>query len=146
MADRLALVMADEHIDIAIEGGGEQQRLATRRCGIQDAPYGWQKAHVGHAVGLIDDDHVDVGKENVAGAHEVLEPAGAGHRHVDGLSQRVALGAKAHTAVEGVHLETPGLEQRGQLGRDLSSQLASRGKHETAWSPGRTARQLGRHG
>jgi predicted metal-dependent hydrolase len=134
MTDRLPLVIADEHVHVAVEGGGEEERLATGGRCVEDAPHRRQKSHIGHAIGLVHDDHVDVRKDDVARSHEILEPARARHRNIDGLAQRVALGAKAHAAVEGVNLEAPGLEERGKLCSDLSGELAGRCEHKTAWA------------
>ena len=59
-----------------------------------------QEAHVGHAVGLVDDDELDGVELDVAPVDEVHQAAGAGDGDVDAAAQRVELLAEAVAAVE----------------------------------------------
>ena len=57
---RVRLVVADEHVDVAVERGREEHRLALLVGEVEEAADLGQEPHVGHAVGLVDDDDADV--------------------------------------------------------------------------------------
>ena len=57
---RVGLVVPDEHVDVAVERGREQHRLARLVGHVEQAPHLGEEPHVGHAVGFVDDDDVDV--------------------------------------------------------------------------------------
>ena len=54
VANRVVHVAADEHVDLAVERRGEQERLAIVRDLAQDPLDLRKEAHVGHAVGFVD--------------------------------------------------------------------------------------------
>ena len=54
---RIGRVDAGEAADLAVEGGGEEQRLALARQLRDDPVHGRAKAHVEHAVGLVEHQH-----------------------------------------------------------------------------------------
>ena len=60
VAAGLVLVAADDAVDVTVERGREQQRLALGRGQVEQALDRGQEAHVGHAVGLVEDDDVDL--------------------------------------------------------------------------------------
>ena len=57
------------------------------RRAVEQPADGGQEAHVGHAVGLVDDDLVDVGQVHVAAVHEILEAPRAGDEDVHSAAQ-----------------------------------------------------------
>ena len=59
-----------------------------------------QEAHVGHAVGLVEDDHLDVGHRDLAAVGEVDEPAGGGDDDVDALVELLDLALDVGAAVD----------------------------------------------
>ena len=67
---------------------------------------------------------------DVAAAHEVGEPAGAGDGHVDAAAQRLELRTEADAAVERCDAALASGEQRAQLGMDLGGQFAGGREHE----------------
>ena len=101
--DRIVLVAPDERVDHAVEGGREQQRLVPPVDVAEDPLDLGQEAHVGHAVGLVDDDVVDVGHRELALLDQVDEPARAWRRRRRRPS-RSALIWRVHAgaAVDGV--------------------------------------------
>ena len=105
VAGRVVLVPADQNVDVPVEGGGEEQRLAVRGGEVEQAPDVGQESHVGHAVGLVDDHDLHGVEPDAAALDEVTQPAGTGHGHVDATRQCLQLGPVADTAVEGVHPE-----------------------------------------
>ena len=60
--DRVVEVAADDVADIAVERRREQHRLGAPRAVAQDPLDLRREAVVGHAVGLVEDDDVDVGQ------------------------------------------------------------------------------------
>ncbi len=56
----VALDGASELRHRAIEGGREQEHLARAAGQVEDPPHRGEEAHVGHAIGFVDDDLVDV--------------------------------------------------------------------------------------
>ena len=97
--DGIVLDLTGELGHCSIERGGEQQHLPLLARQLDDAPYCGQEPHVGHAVGLVDDDLVDVVELHETGLDQILEPAGAGHHQLGGGVEGFALGAVAHAAV-----------------------------------------------
>ena len=73
---RFALVGADELLDVAVERGREQQRLAIGPDLVEDAVDLGKEAHVGHAVGLVHHHDVDLVEADGALVDQVLEAAG----------------------------------------------------------------------
>src|SRR5690606_2676032 len=100
---RVALVAAHQGVDVAVEGGREQQRLAPGRGAVEQATHGGHEAHVGHAVGLVEHHQVGVVEHDVAGGDQVFEAARAGDHGGHAPGQQLALGAVAHAAVHGGH-------------------------------------------
>ena len=76
MPHRVGQVPADEGVDLAVEGGREQQPLAAGWHAVQQPGDGGQEAHVGHVVGLVEDGDVDGGQRVGTLAHQVLQPPG----------------------------------------------------------------------
>ena len=84
-----------EHVDVAVERGREQQRLAVDSgVMVEQAPDLGQEAHVGHAVGFVDHDDLDLVEVDVAaGSMQVGEATGAGDEDVDAAAQRCSCGS-----------------------------------------------------
>ena len=143
VAGRLVLVAAGQLGDVAVEGGREQQRLAVVAGLVEQALDHGQEAHVGHAVGFVDDDERHVGERDVAALDQVLEAAGAGDEDVDALAEGLDLRAVAHAAVHGVDEAPGGLAEGQELLADLLGQLAG-GRQDERGRP--TGLGLGRVG
>ena len=92
VATGFVLVAADEHVDRTVERGREQQRLALGRGQVEQALDLGQEAHVGHAVGLVDHDDLDVGEVDDPLGDEVLEAARAGDDDVDAAASALRCG------------------------------------------------------
>ena len=60
VAPRVVGVPRREPPGLAVEGRGEEQRLAVARAGGDDPVDGRAEAHVEHAVGLVEDEDLDV--------------------------------------------------------------------------------------
>ena len=57
---RIDLVPLDEHVDGAVECGREQQRVAITGRLVEQTFHRGKEAHVGHTVGFIDNDELDI--------------------------------------------------------------------------------------
>ena len=123
-------VGAGQAVGRAVERGREQHGLTLAAALVDDAAHTGQEAHVGHAVGLVDDDDRDVVELHVALLDEVFEPARAGDEHVDTTAQVVDLRALADAAV---HRRRPLLADAAHVGQDrvdLGGELPGGGEHE----------------
>ena len=134
VAAGLVLVAADDTVDGTVERGREEHGLTLGRGQVEQALDRGQEAHVGHAVGLVEDDDVDRGEVDDPLGDEVLEAARAGDEDVDAAVELGPLRAVADAAVDRHHATTGRPAQRGQLAADLLGQLAGRAR-----GPGRGA-------
>ena len=129
VAHRVVHVATDDHVDVTVERGREQQRLALRGAGVEQALDLGQEAHVGHAVRLVQHHQVDLAQAHVALVDQVGQATGAGHGDVDAVAQGAQLVAEADPAVE----RLDGLLRVGELTElvaDLRGQLAGGGQDE----------------
>ncbi len=132
MADRVALVAAGDHADVAVERGREQDGLTLLRGGVEDATHGGEESHVGHPVGFVDHDDLDHAEVHHPLGDEVLEPAGAGHEDVDAAAHRPALRLVADPAVDGEDGAVAHVAERRELALDLGRELTGRCEHQAA--------------
>ena len=134
--------MAAEVVDVAVEGGREEHRLAGGGEPAQDPLDLGHEAHVGHPVGLVEDDELDACPDvEVAALAEVDEPAGRGDDDVDALAQRLDLALHRGAAVDGDDPLADGLGQRGEHVVDLEGELAGGHEDEAAGLAGRPGRR-----
>ena len=98
---RVGEVAADDVTDIAVERRREQHRLGAA-CAVPQNPLDLgREAVVGHPVGLVENDDVDVGHRDVTGLEQIDEAQRRGHDDVDAVAQRVDLLRAARPAVDG---------------------------------------------
>ena len=126
----VVLVVARQHLDRTVERRREQQRLARLGSLVEQAPDLGEEAHVGHAVGFVDDDHLDVVELERTLAEQVGEPAGTRNEHVDAAVQAAALAFVADPAVDRGDAEIASRRERLELTTDLGGELAGRGEDE----------------
>ena len=125
---RIALVVACQYCHVAVERGREQHGLALGGGLVEQAPHGRDESHVGHAVGLVDDDLVDSGQDDLALIDQVFKAAWARHENVDSATQGTDLGAVAHAAICDANSALAG--KGSQLGHDLIGEFAGWREHE----------------
>ena len=130
VALRVALVAADERVDRAVERRGEQQRLAVLGRVVEDLLHDGQEAHVGHAVGFVDDDDLHLVEHDLAALDEVAEPAGAGDEHVDAPAERLDLEAVAGAAEHGGDAQLADPAEPFELSGDLGGELTGGNEDE----------------
>ncbi len=111
------------------EGGGKEQgltfalgwRLPDDLADLRD------EAHVEHAVGLVEDHHLDHVQVHLTALVEVQQPAGGGHQDVAvARFQLLELLVEIHAADKAHHVETGVLGQVQRIVGDLHHQFASR--------------------
>ena len=121
-------MLVGELHDVPAERRREQHRLALvvgRQPAQQKAQVG-DEAHVEHAVGLVDDQHLGVAQRVDALLEVVDQPARRPDQHVDTAAQDLALLGVVDAAVHGVKREAGKLADALGILQDLHDQLARR--------------------
>ena len=126
---RIAHEVADAADGVLVERGREQQRLARGRRLAHDLAHGGQKAHVEHAVRLVEYEHLDVIEVGLALLDEVNEAAGRGNEDVKATAKGGLLRLVAHAAHDGVAAMMRAAFDGGADVGDLLGKLA-RGRHD----------------
>jgi hypothetical protein len=111
---RLVLIAAADRLDLAVEGGGEEENPATLGRLIEQPADGAEEAHVHHSVGLVEDHGVHIAEPNVSSGDQVLESTGARDHDVDASTERPPLVHVAGAPIEGDNPVRPGTEERGK--------------------------------
>ena len=127
--DYLGVVQQPEHHPIlaAVDGGGKQKGLAVFGGGGDNLVHLGPKAHVKHAVGLVNDQSGHIGEVNGAPLHQVNQASRGGDAHVNASLQPVDLGSVGHAAQEHAY-KVAGALANGHAGvGDLAGQLAGGG-------------------
>jgi hypothetical protein len=127
------LVVLDEAVHITLECRREEQCLVLFAHLSEDRSHDGHESHVGHPVGLVDDNRLDIAETNRALFEEVEEPTGTRDGDVDATLQRIELFAEADSAVEGGDATISCASKLGELFGDLRRQLARRREHEGLW-------------
>jgi len=94
-------------------------------------------SHVGHPVGFVDHDDLDLAEVGLAPLDQVGQPARGGDDDVGALAEGGQLVTEADAAVEGGDLPLPGGGQRGELPLDLGRQLRVGARTRARGQPGR---------
>ncbi len=118
--------------DFIRHGGGEEQRLPLRGQQLEDAADVGQEAHIAHAVGLVQHQHLDAREVNVSLTVQVKQAPRAGDDDLDAALQGLDLRVFAHPAVDGNGAGFGARPQRradvvnllGQLARGRDDQCA----------------------
>ena len=150
---RVAQHLADQAADVVGHGGREKQCLAPLGHGLDDTPHIGQKAHVEHAVGLVQHEHLDAGQVHGALTDMIEKPAGAGHHNLRSGAQGLKLAPETNATVDGdaaqARLPTQDAKRLvnllGQLARgrdDQCSHTAARALLETLKNGQRKSRRL----
>jgi hypothetical protein len=123
---------ADQTVDVAVEGGREEHGLVGLLDAAQHPVDLGEKAHVGHAVGLVENGHLDVGHRDLAPVGEVDQPSRGGDDDVDALVQLLDLALDVGPAVEDDGPPAHGLGQRLEDLGHLDGQLPGGDEDEAA--------------
>ncbi len=145
---RVRQIAADQQVDVAVEGGGEQHPLPAGTHLVEQGGDLGHEAHVGHLVGLVEDRGLDTVQPALAPVDEVLEPPGGGDDHLGAVPERGGLAADGHPADDGGQPQAHGAGVRGERVGDLLGELAGGDQDEGERLPGLGAppRRAGQHG
>ena len=137
----------DQPLDLCRHGGGEEQGLPARGKQLADALDVRDEPHVEHAVGLVDDQDLHPGQQDLAAPEVIEQPARRGDQHVDAAVEFLELVVERYAAdqqgqrelvVDPVFLEAL---------RDLGGKLAGRRQDQRAGHarPRASALEPGQH-
>ena len=142
----IAHVAPHQHVDLAVERRGEQQRLAIVRNLAQDPFDLGQEAHVGHAVGFVDDERADRVEVELTALEEVDHAAGCRDRDRDLALQVAHLLVERRAAVERGDAHADNFSERCEHVDHLLGQLARRHEDERGRVAGHRLRRGLEHG
>jgi len=123
---RVAQVVADEGIDVAIKGGTEEQSLPTWLGQIQQLAHDRHEAHVRHLIGLVQDRDSHLVQLNGATLHQVHQPTRGGYQQVHPAFDRPDLRCVGHATGHQSDPQAAGLGQSGQVIDHLHREFARR--------------------
>ena len=129
---RVGQHLAGELGDLLRHGRREEQRLALPRQHGDDLPDVVDEAHVEHAVGLVEDEDLDLVEVKRAVVAEVEQAAGRGDQDVDAVLKRPHLAAHRDAADGERHAEAEVAAIGAEALDDLAGELARRAEHEDA--------------
>ncbi len=130
---RLAQHLGDHLVQSgAAVGGGEQQGLALGRAGIGQGQHVVGEAHVEHAVGLVQHQHLDVLQRQVAGVALLEQAAGGADDDLRVLAQARALHLEVLAASDQAGLDEGELGEALDFLEGLLGQLAGRQEDQRA--------------
>ena len=113
---------------------------------LEDAAQVGRKAHVDHAIGLVEHEHLDLVQAHALAALQVEQAAGRGDEQVDAfVAEHALLRSDRHTAEDDADAQVGETRVVAGVGLDLGGQLARRREHERAQTlaAGEQARQHG---
>ena len=88
-------------LDLIVDGGREQKRLAVFGRGGDDFFHLGPKAHIEHAVGFVKHEHFDIREAHRFALHEVDEAARCGNKDVDPVFELLDLRVERKAAHDG---------------------------------------------
>ena len=132
MEARVLHVVLDQVVDVAVERRREKQRLTLLGATVKQPRDLRRESHVGHAVGLVDHDKVDIVEDRFAAVDEVGEPTGRGDGDIDAALQIGDLAEHARATEERSHPAPLLAAVRHQNVGDLLGQLTGRYEHQRA--------------
>ena len=103
--ERIAQDLGGQLGDHRRHGRREEQRLLAGRQAGDDPLEVGQEAHVEHAVGLVEDERVQLVEAGLVLPHVIQEPAGRGDEHLDAGPQRLFLRPHGRAADHEADLE-----------------------------------------
>ena len=140
--DRIAEKRVGELADFRRHRRREEQGLPRFRQQADDALDIGNKAHVEHPVGLVDDENMRVGQQDLAAPMQIEQPSRRGDQHIDAAVELAFLVDKTFAADQQRHgqamMLAVKLESCGDLGRQLAGRLDDqRARHPRPGAPGR---------
>jgi hypothetical protein len=128
----IAEKLLSQALDFRRHGGREHQGLADHRQLLADFFNIGDEAHIQHAVGFVNHQHLDVGQDDASALEQVQQTARRGNQHINAAIQQLDLvvhilaadnQAVGQLVVLAVNVKILG-DLRGQLPRRLQDQRA----------------------
>ena len=130
--------LVGEALDFGRHGRGEEQRLAARRQQLADALDVGDEAHVEHAVGLVDDEDLDAGQQQLAALEMIEQPAGRGDQHVDAAVELLTWSSKETPPISSATSACGSCRiSRSSAPPGRPARASARGSASAACAPGR---------
>jgi hypothetical protein len=130
--DVVAQEVAGEHLDVAGEGGGKHEGLATvggrHVLTLDNAADLGLETHVQHAVSFIKNKVLDVLERNATTFYEVDKTTGSGDEQVTATLDLTELGADVGTTVDDARADPRAVGELAGLVVDLGDQLTGLGQ------------------
>ena len=131
--DRLAQILARERLDLGRHRRAEEQRLPVLRNLGDDAIDLRREAHVEHAVGLVEHEHLEIVEDDVLALEVVDQPARRRDDDVDAGAQRFSCGSRGTPPYTDGDVELHCARVfRERSPRTCTAELARRREHERA--------------
>ena len=132
-AARIAHRLLGDLVEVGRHRGREHERLPLVGQQAQDAVEVGREAHVDHAVGLVEDEHLHLVERQALAAVQVEQAARGGDEQVDArVAQHALLRADRDAAVHDAHPQRGEARVVAGVGLDLGGQFAGRREHERA--------------
>ena len=122
----VVLVALDEPVDVSIESRREEERLVLVFDPAKNALHLGHEPHVGHLVGLVEDNHAHIVERECAPVEQVVEAAGRGDDDVDAGPEDVSLAVQRCATVDGGDANATGHRDRGQCPGYLAGKFTRR--------------------
>ena len=133
-AARVFLRLRRQLLDLLGKGCRKQHRLALGRHLLEDALHRGQKAHIQHAIGLIQHQDFDLIEIGVALVDQIEQPPRASHQDIDPIAQRPDLRAGVYASIDGSAAQArPGAKLADRI-VNLLCQFAGGGDNQRAYA------------
>ncbi|MNX18764.1 hypothetical protein D3C86_486670 [compost metagenome] len=123
-------LLADEARDLRGNGRRQDQRLLAATRLMQEEIHVLAKAHVEHAIRLVEHQEADAAQVEAVALGEVLEPSRRADDEILAALNGLALLTQAHAAIEGHDAQPACGSHLGDRLADLNGQLPRRNDHE----------------
>ena len=130
---RVVLVVAHEHVDVAVERRREQHRLAVITATVEKATHLGEEPHVRHPVGFVEHDHLDVVQSHHLLVDQVRQTTWARHGDVHTAVERPLVSRDRHTAEERGDPRASAAGEELELVGHLGGELSGRDQDESTW-------------
>jgi hypothetical protein len=126
----------DETRNFGRHGRGEKQGLSGKGDKFADTFDVGNKAHIEHAVGLVDDENLDAGQKQFAAIGKIKKPARRCDQYVGAAGDLGLLIAEGHASNQQGHIEFVIDAVPREAFFDLRCKFARRLKDQRAWHAG----------
>ena len=127
---RVSQQLLGDRQDLAFQGGGKQQGLTAGRRRRGDELDGIDKAHIQHAIGLVQHQHFQAGEIHAAPLHMIHQAPGGRHQQIQRLLQQTHLRRIRHAAHHAAVGDLAVAAELADIVVDLHGQFPGRGQYQ----------------